>query len=501
MVANAVRVQFNGLTHTFPDELGMLLVSPSGSGLLLQLCSGGNSPAQNKTYSISDAGAAPLPNGAFPADFTYRPASYCIQGGGPPEFDPPAPFPYQSPGPRDGGTATFQSTFGGQDPNGVWSLYVYDFFEDDGGSMTGGWTLDFSGPSADPSPTPPTGSIYGTVAYGTTPPGQAAKFVPGVQFSAAGVINVNSTSDASGLYLLSDLGPGPYTVTPAKFGDANGISALDAARVAQFAADLIPLTANQQLAADATNNGNVSALDAARIAQTAAGLANPGITGQWKFVPTSRSYQSVPHGLSGQDYVAVLVGDVTGNWTPTSVGPSWASGAGLDSQVLNPWRTAEAGKTGRRVSLALTLPGDVDAIAGKTVTVPVYIGETSGSGVVAYDFEVEYDPRVLMPDDSTPWGSGTLSEGWTVVANTEVPGRTKVSAFSTSGLSGAGTLLNLNFTVIGNAEVRTELKWASFDLNEGQVPIRATGDRLFPGISGESVSGVGGMFSIPIGRR
>ena len=52
----------------------------------------------------------------------------------------PAPAaPYQSPAP--GGVATFGSVFGGQNPNGLWSLYIVDDVGGDSGSITGGWDL------------------------------------------------------------------------------------------------------------------------------------------------------------------------------------------------------------------------------------------------------------------------------------------------------------------------------------------------------------------------
>ena len=123
------------------------------------------------------------------------------------------------------------------------------------------------------------GSITGTVNYHFADAGQPLKPVANVTLTAAGTPQVTATTNASGAYALNNLGTGPYTVTPAKTGDVNGITSQDAARAAQFAVGLATLTANQQIAADVTGNGTITSQDAARIAQFVAGLSVAGSTG------------------------------------------------------------------------------------------------------------------------------------------------------------------------------------------------------------------------------
>jgi hypothetical protein len=289
--------------------------------------------------------------------------------------------------------------------------------------------------------TQPPSRLSGVVTYGTTAVGQAAKFVPGVLISAAGSTPVSATTDSTGSYLLSGLGSGAYTVTPTKSGDVNGISGLDAARVAQHVAGLIVLTPNQQIAGDATNNGSLSGLDAARIAQTVAGISNTGITGQWKFLPASRSYPSVTTALTNENYEAILVGDVTGNWT---------------SGVPRADRETEDRESDR---------GDADG----ELIVPVSIGDTTGKGIVAYDFTVVFDPDVVRPANSPVDVAGALSDGWSVVHNVQTPGRMRVIAFSTGELTGKGVLLRLRFHVLAGGEA-ARLRWADLQLNEHEVP-------------------------------
>jgi hypothetical protein len=285
-------------------------------------------------------------------------------------------------------------------------------------------------------------TVTGTVTYGTTPTGQAAKFVPGVLLTAAGSTPASATTNASGGYSLGGLGSGAYTVTPTKSGSVNGsISGLDAARVAQHVAGLISLTANQQVAGDATNNGGLSGLDAARIAQFAAGLTNPGIAGQWKFTPPTRTYGSVSTALANENFEAILVGEVTGNWTAPAARP----GSGEEEAE----RIAENAFS-----------------ESKGFNVPISIGDTSGKGVLAYEFTVLYKPETMTPADVAVDTAGTLSDGWTVVHNSRKPGEIRVVAFGTSELSGSGTLLNLRFL---NTEGKAAIRFADMRFNESEV--------------------------------
>jgi uncharacterized delta-60 repeat protein len=338
-------------------------------------------------------------------------------------------------------------------------------------------------------------SISGSVTYGTTPAGQAVKPVPAVMLAAAGSLALNGATSAAGGYSLAGFAAGSYAVTPTKSGDVNGsISGLDAARVAQHVAGLITLTANQQIAGDTTNNGSLSGLDAARIAQTAAGISNSGIAGQWKFLPGSRSYASVAGSLTGENYEAILVGDVTGNWAPAAGGtrPGDGSGVGSESVVgsgsgLSQGERFAAGELGRLgvVEVEFLEGSAVAGGAGSGVTVPVSVGDTTGKGIVAYDFTVEYDPSVMRPAAGAIDAAGTLSEGWTVVYNETEPGRVKVTAFSTGEMAGKGVLLNLRFDLVDRSGRLSGLRLESFQLNEGEVAAREPGGRDFG--AGESM--------------
>lgn len=171
---------------------------------------------------------------------------------------------------------------------------------------------------AAPSPTP-TPAISGTITYGISPVGPPPPFVSNVLLSGAGSPDVSVTTVfPSGSYTLTGFGAGSYTVTPSKTGGVNGISSFDAGRIAQHAAGITILSANQLVAADTSGNGTVSSFDAAQIARFAAGISGIGLTGTWKFLPVNRSYASVTSNVAGEDFIAILMGEVSGNWVNTA---------------------------------------------------------------------------------------------------------------------------------------------------------------------------------------
>ncbi len=145
----SVKVTLNNFNHTYPADLGIVLVGPTGAALLLQNRITSGQDAVDITYTISDDGAARLPAEAGITPGTYKPAAYFVGDA----FPAPGPgINYENPGPAGGGTATFSSVFGGTNPNGNWNLFIVDFVNRDGGSITNGWTLEIT--EAPPQPAP-----------------------------------------------------------------------------------------------------------------------------------------------------------------------------------------------------------------------------------------------------------------------------------------------------------------------------------------------------------
>lgn len=126
-----VNVTLTGITHTYPDDIGVLLVGPAGQNVLLMANSGGTSDLANVNLTFDDAGSAALPEGTQIVSGTYRPTVFPTL----PTFALPAPAgPY----------GTMLSVFNGSTATGTWNLFVVDDNTADIGSITGGWSLNIT---------------------------------------------------------------------------------------------------------------------------------------------------------------------------------------------------------------------------------------------------------------------------------------------------------------------------------------------------------------------
>ncbi|HEY0545790.1 MAG TPA: cohesin domain-containing protein [Pyrinomonadaceae bacterium] len=300
------------------------------------------------------------------------------------------------------------------------------------------------------------GTITGTITYGNAINSPLVRGVPNATLNAVGSVNVMALTNAAGAYSLSGMGSGAYTVTPSKSGGVNNaLSGMDSALIAQHVVGLITLNATQQTVGDVSGTGGLTSFDAALIARYVVALPNSGSAGSWRFTPVNRSYPNVNTNSSGQDYVALLMGDVSGNWNdPTSLR--------LIGSVRKPLHVAA---------------GNISVSPNSEVVVPISINSTTGKAIVAYQFELAYDPAVLMPSKRLVQASGTLSNGLVITTNDSVPGLLKVVVFGANQLYGDGLLLNLRFTAIGETGSTSALTWQNFIANEGS-PRTVTTDGL-----------------------
>ena len=267
----------------------------------------------------------------------------------------------------------------------------------------------------------------------------------------SGFTQRQTTTDSNGDYSFTNVPLGNnYTVTPSKTGGANNITAFDASLAARFPLGSVSLTPNQQVAADTSNNGSVTAFDASQIARFPLNIPAPGsLAGTWKFSPVNQSVPNLSGNQTNVNLTAILVGDVSGNWVPTS-----------------PQKSTRAVPN---VTIPVSLPIKQDPPG--TSTISVVVGDTTGQGVFAYDFDMSFDPAVLQLQSPAFDTSGTLSSGWAVNTNSNTDGSGRVhltlNAFNTSAMSGQGVLVKLKFNVIGSTGANTSLLWHSFNFNEG----------------------------------
>jgi subtilisin-like proprotein convertase family protein len=123
-----VNVSLVGLSHTFPDDVDVILVGPTGLTTVLMADAGGTLDLANVNLSFDDAATGSLPDNTQISAGSYKPSNLGSFSGTAPA--PAAPY---------GATL---SVFNGSNAAGTWKLFVFDDAPLLVGSMSGGWSLD-----------------------------------------------------------------------------------------------------------------------------------------------------------------------------------------------------------------------------------------------------------------------------------------------------------------------------------------------------------------------
>jgi hypothetical protein len=241
------------------------------------------------------------------------------------------------------------------------------------------------------------------------------------------------------------------------------------------------------LAADVNRNGSVTALDAAYILEHAVGLLGvpfPGAGQVWAFSPVDRSYPLLNSDQSGQDFTAVLIGDVSGNWQAPG-----ASGSPLPS--------ASEGQQPVQLRLA-------DAAVGSDtqVLLPLFI-ETGDADVFSLDMVLTYDPALLAIVNTDP---GAAAAGSAMAVNAQQPGVIRIGLASAAPLAQDGELLEFVFDVLGELASPAEITISDARINEGTVEVDRVDGHISdppPSVTAVAVHGsawdVDNFHEIPLG--
>jgi thermitase len=122
-----IAVTLSGFTHTFPNDVDVLLVGPTGHAVMLMSDVGTGVDVTNLTLTFDDAagtlGAGMLRTGV------YRPTNLDTNSD---VFSSPAPAP-----PYGSSLTVFKDT----NPAGTWSLFIRDDAAGDAGTISGGWSI------------------------------------------------------------------------------------------------------------------------------------------------------------------------------------------------------------------------------------------------------------------------------------------------------------------------------------------------------------------------
>ena len=125
-VVGRVTATLRGFTHSFPHDVNVLLTSPSGQQAVLMAHVGGPSSVTNVVLAFDDAATNSLTETALVSGTNH-----------PTLVSPLDSYPAIAGQPSN----TNLSVFNGSNPNGFWSLYVYDDTPGNNGSIANGWTL------------------------------------------------------------------------------------------------------------------------------------------------------------------------------------------------------------------------------------------------------------------------------------------------------------------------------------------------------------------------
>jgi len=136
-----ITVTLRNISHTWSEDVDILLVGPGGQPVMLISDAGAGNPMNGVTVTLSDAAASSVPLSGAIVSTAYKPTDYQ------PGEILPAPAPV-------GPYGTALSVFNGQSPNGLWSLYAFDDGPGDQGNIAGGWFITITtGTGANAPPT------------------------------------------------------------------------------------------------------------------------------------------------------------------------------------------------------------------------------------------------------------------------------------------------------------------------------------------------------------
>ena len=139
---------------------------------------------------------------------------------------------------------------------------------------------------------------------------------------------------------------------------------------------------------------------------------------------------------------------------------------------------------------SLSLPAhffifDREVETGSAVTIPVFTSAVEYENLIlSYDFDLSWDPMVLEIGVEPISIEGTITpEDWQVDYDSSTPGVLSISASSVStDLSGIGTLIKVNFQVIGQIGDETELSISNAVFNEPLEIITHSGNITITGV-------------------
>ncbi|HMJ90324.1 MAG TPA: BACON domain-containing carbohydrate-binding protein [Candidatus Acidoferrum sp.] len=302
-------------------------------------------------------------------------------------------------------------------------------------------------------------NVAGTVYVPTNFPATLSdKRVPGATILAP----TNSLTAADGAYSSTFGATTNVTLTPlapATGKATNGVSSIDISLIQAHILSILPLGSPYKLlTADVDGSGTVDTVDLLSMRRVVLGSTNRLPRGLWRFVPsdyafpnpqtpwnapTNRVYSNLFSNLSGQNFLALRLGDVNNSWAPGSDEGSGGSGG--------PGFTGGPGKSG-----TLSTPVVAFAISNATgmpgTSVVVHVTANGFRRVTSVQGTFTWNPSVIRFAGTTQFGVAGFSAN-NFGTNQAGAGSLTFSwhdpSATTATLDDGSTIFALRFDVIG----------------------------------------------------
>ncbi len=239
-------------------------------------------------------------------------------------------------------------------------------------------------------------TVSGTVFNPTNyPPLMSEKRVTGTSLIGPGNTSAAAAIDG-GYNLVFDAASNVAinAMAPNNANPAAGVTSLDISFIRRHILNVASLDSPYKiLAADVDGSSSVSTLDLSFIRRLVLGTTNRFPLGLWRFVPsahvfgnvlapwgapTNRFYSAVGTDLTGQDFVALKLGDVNNSWTP----PVGLAGDDAKSEIRNSKFEIPSAGSG---PVTFTIPS-TNGLPGTQVVVPIRVSAFDGVGTLQFSF-------------------------------------------------------------------------------------------------------------------
>jgi len=288
--------------------------------------------------------------------------------------------------------------------------------------------------------------------------------VANVLMTLAGNFKYTSLTDANGNYQFHAVSPGYYKLIPHKLDDLGGVSQTDASDISRYIVRSSPLNCLQKIAADVSQNQLIRPTDVSSVSiaaipekihamnasnlnwQFTSGISSTCTGDNVAYTPY-RQYHYLNESHSNADFIAIRLGDVTGNWRPDSLSPEPESHP-PQFQARMVKRTA--------------------AEPGKPFTVAVVLeNETDIRGV---DIVLTFDPSIILGVSANLAGTILENEEFVLQFDTQTVGQIYAGLYGSDHmLTGKGEILFINFDFIGANDTNSPLNFTRFDINESMA--------------------------------